>query len=159
MPCRIVETESTVSSWNHWADVTGPMMLLLDPLGAGIHSVDVDEVVDSLTIDGAILAVIFDDENAEQKTVQLLFGAQGCPALPCVAPVIDTFNLPLAAPVADFVSGSRSIHTWVTTREHSCEEISTLRRALSYTKVILLLGFGGAEGIADHEAELGDLRW
>jgi hypothetical protein len=64
----------------------------------------------------------------------------------------------LAAPVADFVAGSRSIHNWIAQREASWKEISTLRRALADTQVIMLLGFGGAQGLTDLEGQLTTLR-
>ena len=64
----------------------------------------------------------------------------------------------LAAPVSDFVAGSRSIHTWIANHEDSWQTIATLRRALADTQVIMLLGFGAAQGISDLENQLGTLR-
>jgi len=64
----------------------------------------------------------------------------------------------LASPVADFVASSRSIHNWVAQRDHSWQEIATLRRALADTQVIMLLGFAGAQGLADLENQLATLR-
>lgn len=64
----------------------------------------------------------------------------------------------LAAPVAGFVAGSRSIHGWVEQREPGWEEIETLRRGLADTQVIMLLGFGGLGGLPDLEGQLVSLR-
>lgn len=64
----------------------------------------------------------------------------------------------LAAPVADFVARSRAIHSWIAHRENSWKEIATLRRALADTQVIMLLGFGGAQGLSDLEGQLTKLR-
>jgi hypothetical protein len=70
------ELANSISSYNYWADVTAMIKSNIDSAPAGL--VDL-EITESLTnsIDGEILAVIFDDPNqTTNNTVLLYFGAQ-----------------------------------------------------------------------------------
>lgn len=67
---------SSISSWNHWADVTSLVKTKIDASGPGLIDLVINEVNTS-GIDGVILAVIFDDPNqTDRNTVVLFFGAQ-----------------------------------------------------------------------------------
>jgi len=86
-----ISTPSSISSWNHWADVTALVKPKIDAAAAGLVGFMVTEVSTS-GIDGVILAVIFDDPNQTvSNTVILLFGAQDV--------LGDTFNINLADPI------------------------------------------------------------
>ncbi len=75
---------------NHaWADVTSIVKPVVDAAPAGIVNIN---VVETMYLDGSILAVIFDDPNQTvTNTVILLFGAQNVAG--------DTFNIGLANPI------------------------------------------------------------
>jgi hypothetical protein len=86
-----LETPSSISSWNHWADVTTMVKPKIDAAGAGIVNFTITEVL-SPGIDGEILAVIFDDPaQTTDNTVVLLFGAQAIAG--------DNFFVNLADPI------------------------------------------------------------
>lgn len=88
-----IVTQSSISSWNHWADVTSIVKPAIDPLAAGRHSFAVSEqAAGSNRVDGSILAVIFDDPSqTEDRTVDLQFGAQDVDG--------DNFQIVLADPI------------------------------------------------------------
>lgn len=70
---------------NHFANVTSIVKPIVDAAPAGIVSLTITEV-DSINIDGEVLAVIFDDPNQlTSNSIILLFGAQN--------PTGDTFNI------------------------------------------------------------------
>jgi len=75
---------------NHaWADVTSIVKPIVDAAPAGLVNIT---VVETIYLDGSILAVIFDDPGqTDVNTVILLFGAQQSTG--------DTFNVLLADPV------------------------------------------------------------
>ena len=75
---------------NHaWADVTSIVKPVVDAAPAGIVNIS---VLETMSLDGSILAVIFDDPNQTvTNTVILMFGAQ--------SPTGDTFNIGLANPL------------------------------------------------------------
>jgi len=86
-----ISTPSSISSWNHWAEVTTLVKPKIDAAAPGIVSFDVGEVGTS-GIDGEILAVIFNDPTqTTSNTVILLFGAQNIAG--------DTFHVALGSPV------------------------------------------------------------
>lgn len=67
---------SSISSYNHWADVTSLIKHKLDASPAGLVDFLITEN-NSYSIDGTILAVIFDDPGqTELNTIVLFFGAQ-----------------------------------------------------------------------------------
>jgi PKD repeat protein len=67
---------STIFSSNHWADVTSLVKPKIDAAAAGRVNFTITEV-NTFGIDGAILAVVFDDPGqATDNTIVLLFGAQ-----------------------------------------------------------------------------------
>ena len=71
-----INTPSSISSSNHWADVTSMVKGKIDAAPAGLVSFTITEV-STFGIDGEILAVIFDDPAATtSNTIVLLFGAQ-----------------------------------------------------------------------------------
>ncbi|MEM1056100.1 MAG: Ig-like domain-containing protein [Bacteroidota bacterium] len=74
------------------ADVTSIVAALLDAAAAGITSVSYTESSTSTT-DGSVLAVVFNDPNADENSVSLLFGVQ--------APTGDNFSIALASPFDD----------------------------------------------------------
>lgn len=85
-----VVISSSISSKNHWADVTSHVKSAIDAAPAGIVDITVGESSESY-IDGTILAVIFNDPNVDTQTVVLLFGAQNIAG--------DEFSIGLAEPV------------------------------------------------------------
>ena len=86
-----ISTPSSISSYNHWSNVTALVKPKIDAAPAGLVSFLITEV-STLGIDGEILAVIFDDPNqTTSNTVILLFGAQAIAG--------DTFNIGLAQPL------------------------------------------------------------
>jgi len=86
-----ISTPSSISSWNHWAEVTTLVKPKIDAAAAGIVSFSVSEV-NTGGIDGEILAVIFDDPaQTTSNTAILLFGAQNIAG--------DTFNIALGSPL------------------------------------------------------------
>lgn len=86
-----ISTPSSISSWNHWAEVTTLVKPKIDAAAPGIVSFNVGEV-NTTGIDGEILAVIFDDPSqTTSNTVILLFGAQNIAG--------DTFNIALGSPI------------------------------------------------------------
>ena len=70
----------------------------------------------------------------------------------------ETEYLGLVRPVAEWVTRSRSVDTWIDQGEPGAQEIATLRRALSDTQVLMYLGFGEAEGLEALEQGLEQLR-
>lgn len=86
-----ISTPSSISSWNHWANVTSLVSAKINAAPAGLIDFTVTESA-SLGIDGEILAVIFDDPNETvTNTVALLFGAQDIAG--------DTFAIGLSEPL------------------------------------------------------------
>lgn len=84
-------TPSSISSSNHWAEVTAIVKPTLDAAPAGRVDFTITEVSSS-GIDGEVLAVIFDDPNQTQiTTIVLAFGAQDVSG--------DTFAIALADPI------------------------------------------------------------
>lgn len=82
---------SSISSRNHWADVTDIVKPTIDAAAAGMVDFTITEV-NTFGIDGEILAVIFDDPNQmTTNTIVLLFGAQDING--------DTFAIGLADPI------------------------------------------------------------
>ena len=86
-----ISTTSSISSWNHWAEVTSLVKPKIDAAPAGLVTFNVGEVSPT-GIDGEILAVIFDDPaQTTSNTVILLFGSQNIAG--------DTFNIALGSPI------------------------------------------------------------
>jgi len=86
-----IETRSSISSWNYWADVTSIVKSKIDAAPAGRVDFTITEK-NTYGIDGEILAVIFDDPNqTTDNTIVLLFGAQDVAG--------DTFAIGLAEPI------------------------------------------------------------
>ncbi|HEU4741253.1 MAG TPA: Ig-like domain-containing protein [Meiothermus sp.] len=82
---------NSISSKNHWANVTSLVKPKIDSAAAGIVSFTITENSSS-GIDGEILAVVFDDPGqTTDNTIVLLFGAQNIAG--------DTFNIGLATPI------------------------------------------------------------
>ncbi len=83
--------DSTISSKSHWSDVTSIVAPIVNAAPAGVIDLTVTETLSS-SIDGSILAVIFDDPNQTTvNTVVLLFGAQNIAG--------DTFNVAFGSPL------------------------------------------------------------
>ncbi|HLC83671.1 MAG TPA: hypothetical protein VJI69_07560, partial [Bacteroidia bacterium] len=71
-----ISTPSSINSWNHWVDITDFIKLIVDSSPAGTINLTIQEN-ETLSIDGEILVVIFDNPNeVKEKTIVLLFGAQ-----------------------------------------------------------------------------------
>jgi hypothetical protein len=86
-----INTPSSISSWNHWANVTSLVKPKIDAAPAGLIDFVITEV-STLGIDGEVLAVIFDDPNqSASNTIILLFGAQNV--------LDDNFAIGLATPI------------------------------------------------------------
>jgi len=82
---------SSISSYNHWADVTDIVKAKIDAAAAGLVDFEITET-STYAVDGEILAVIFDDPNqTTTNTIVLLFGAQDISG--------DTFAIGLAEPI------------------------------------------------------------
>lgn len=80
-----------ISSWNVWADVTDILRPVLNSAPAGIGTIVAAEGSFTLSIDGEILAVVWDDATAPPTTITLMYGAQST--------VGDSFSVTLAQPV------------------------------------------------------------
>ena len=87
-----ISTLSSISSWNHWAEVTSLVKAKIDAAPAGIIDFTIGEGNNTAQIDGEILAVIFDDPNqTTANSAILLFGAQSVAG--------DTFPIHLSDPI------------------------------------------------------------
>ncbi len=87
----LISTPSSISSWNHWADVTSMIKPKIDAAAPGLINFTMTEV-STRSIDGELIVVIFDDPNeTTSNTVILLFGAQAIAG--------DTFAIALADPL------------------------------------------------------------
>jgi hypothetical protein len=88
-----IQTPSSISSWNYWADVTSIVKSKIDAALAGrVNFAITEKSTVTSNIDGELLAVIFDDPNqATDNTIVLLFGAQDIAG--------DTFAIGLAEPI------------------------------------------------------------
>jgi hypothetical protein len=64
----------------------------------------------------------------------------------------------LVRPVADWVTRSRSVDSWIAKAEPGAESIAALRRALSDSLVIMYLGFADDAGIEQLEESVRTLR-
>jgi hypothetical protein len=86
-----MQTASSISSSNHFSDVTSIVKPIIDAAPAGLVNITITEV-NSSGIDGEVLAVIFDDPGqTTNNTVVLLFGAQNIAG--------DVFAVGLANPL------------------------------------------------------------
>ena len=86
-----IETVSGISSWNYWGDVTNLVKAKIDAAPAGRVDFTVTET-NTYSIDGELLAVIFDDPTlTTDNTIVLLFGAQAVGG--------DTFHIGLGSPL------------------------------------------------------------
>ena len=86
-----ISTPSSITSFNHWADVTSLVQAKINAAPPGLVSFTMTEV-NTFGIDGEVLAVIFDDPaQTAERTVSLLFGAQDIAG--------DDFYVNLANPV------------------------------------------------------------
>ncbi len=82
---------SHINSYNYWADVTAIVKPVVNAAPAGEVNLTIDETV-SGSIDGEILAVIFDDPNQlVNNTILFTFGAQNISG--------DTILLELGSPI------------------------------------------------------------
>lgn len=84
------EIANSISSFNIAADVTAIVKPVLDAAGVGITTLIVSES-SSGSIDGEILAVVFDDPNEPETSINLFYGAQQTTG--------DSFNILLGEPV------------------------------------------------------------
>ncbi|WFN34026.1 hypothetical protein L1S32_09245 [Methanogenium sp. S4BF] len=86
-----LETASSISSWNYWADVTALVQGKIDAAPAGRVDFVITELC-STVVDGEILVVIFDDPAQDHdNTVILYFGAQDVAG--------DSFAITFANPI------------------------------------------------------------
>lgn len=118
---------NSISSKNHWANVTSLVKPKIDLAPAGIVNFTITEN-NSGSIDGEILAVVFDDPNqTADNTVVLLFGAQNIAG--------DTFNIGLANPInksapgfkLDFSLGISYSYQRFGTQQYSIVEVNGQR--------------------------------
>jgi len=70
----------------------------------------------------------------------------------------ETDYLSVVRPVAEWVTRSRSIATWVQNGEPGADDVAALRRALADTQVLMYLGFAGADELAELESGLKELE-
>jgi len=71
-----ISTLSSISSWNHWSEVTSVVSAKINAAPAGLIDFSIGEA-NSGGIDGEVLAVIFDDPNQTTvNTAIFMFGAQ-----------------------------------------------------------------------------------
>jgi hypothetical protein len=70
----------------------------------------------------------------------------------------ETEYLGLVRPVAEWMTRSRSVATWIENGEPGAKDIAVLRRSLADTQVIMYLGFAGAQEVPELEAGIGKLR-
>lgn len=91
-------TASSIGSWNYAADVTPLVKPNLDAAPVGRRSFSIVEG-DTALIEGAVLAVVFDDPSqTRDSTVTLLFGAQNTNG--------DSFAINLASPLQPSAPGT-----------------------------------------------------
>jgi len=85
---------SAISSYNHWADITSLLKPKIDAAAPGLIDLLIVEGPTYISsIDGSILAVIFDDPaQTKQNTVVLFFGAQNVSG--------DNFYISYAEPIS-----------------------------------------------------------
>lgn len=81
---------SSIQSWNYWTDVTSIVRPTLNGAAPGITYFNISED-NTYSVDGEILAVIWNDPTAPPTTITLLFGAQNIAG--------DSFTVTLAQPV------------------------------------------------------------
>lgn len=84
------EIANSISSFNIRADVTSIVKPLLDAAPAGITTLFLSEA-NTGNVDGEVLAVVFDDPNEPETSINLFYGAQ--------ATTGDQFNILLGSPV------------------------------------------------------------
>jgi hypothetical protein len=119
-----VTIPNSISSYNHYADVTGIIAAIINPAGAGITNLTVTEC-NYADIDGIALLVVFADPAAPQKTVVIMFGA--------LSTAGDNFALTLgtpidpAAPGATLDMGLGISFGWELTGQFSIIDINTVR--------------------------------
>jgi len=83
---------SSILSNNYWADVTSIIKPVVDAAPAGRVNINLQEVKPTSSVDGSVLAVIFDDPSQlHDNTIILFFGAQNVAG--------DTFNIGLSDPI------------------------------------------------------------
>ena len=70
----------------------------------------------------------------------------------------ETEYLNLVRPVAEWMTRSRSVATWVENDEPGAGDIAVLRRALADTQVIMYLGFANEDEVPQLEAGIGELK-
>jgi len=86
------EIQSSIDSYNYWADVTEIVKPLIDASPPGLVDIGITESSQSLDIDGEILAVIFDDPSqTRNNSIMLYFGSQNIAG--------DTFNINFGSPI------------------------------------------------------------
>jgi hypothetical protein len=87
----LITTQSSIGSWNHWAEVTDLVAPQIDAAAPGPVELTIGELGPA-SIEGEILAVIFDEPSRRDvSTVALLFGAQQVQG--------DTFHVRLSDPL------------------------------------------------------------
>jgi hypothetical protein len=85
--------------YNYWADVTSIVAPLVNPLGAGLSTLDVGECAgESGTIEGETLLVIFSDATAAEKTIIIQWGA--------LNPTGDSYSIALGSPIDPNAAGA-----------------------------------------------------
>lgn len=86
---------SSISSYNHYADVTGLIAGIMNPAGAGITSLVVTECGPT---DGTALLVVFANPSLPEETIVIMFGA--------LSTTGDNFNITLGTPIDPIVPGA-----------------------------------------------------
>ncbi|MEZ4695468.1 MAG: FlgD immunoglobulin-like domain containing protein [Rhodothermales bacterium] len=104
IPDGVITVNGTPISWdvsvvnsyfdNSWKDITSLLKPTIDAAAPGITAVTIGEGTISSTIDGSVIAVVFDDPNQTSvSTAVLTFGGQALSG--------DTFSIGLADPFDD----------------------------------------------------------
>jgi hypothetical protein len=66
--------------------------------------------------------------------------------------------LDLVRPVAEGVTRSRHVNSWIESQEPGAERIAVLRRAFADSQALVYLGFADDSDVADLEASIGEIR-
>jgi hypothetical protein len=82
---------------NYWADVTSIVAPIINPLAAGISTIDVTEC-NSGAQDGEALLVVFNDASAPNRTIIIMFGG--------LATTGDSYAITLGAPIDPLAPGA-----------------------------------------------------
>ncbi|MEE8323335.1 MAG: hypothetical protein V3R57_06915, partial [Candidatus Bathyarchaeia archaeon] len=126
---RYANNQSGDTYWNHLADVTSLIKPKIDSASAGRVSFNITEV-NTLDVDGVILAVIFDDPNQPvSNTVILFFGGQTFEGDVFIIDFEQPLNTSDPNLILDFSLGIS--YGWQGTNQYSIVDVNGVRLSTS----------------------------